>query len=419
MQLDFLRRAPIAAAALTALSLSSIATAQIDNGGARSGSISGTEFNPSVSVILNGGVSNYSSEEEYELHGFVLGGEAGLNDEGFAVYETELVFSANIDDLFYGTSTIGLHQDGGEFEVEVEEAWFQTIGLNNGFTIKGGQFFSEIGYHNIQHSHSWDFVEAPLVYRGIFGQRYADTGIQVSWLAPTDLFLELSAEWLRGTEFPTGGGDNDNKGAYVAMVTLGGDIGVSSSWQVGLSGLFSNDNLIELGSHHHGEGEATVDAEFTGDVRVVGLDAVYKWAPKGNSKVTNLTLQAEIFSRTYDGDITIEEDSGTEFTTVDSTGTGFYLQGVYQFMPQWRVGLRYDRLMSDNKGSDEDVLAEAGLEAEEYDPQRVSVMLDWTHTEYSRLRLQYNHDQSRENEDDSQIFLQYIYSIGAHGAHRF
>lgn len=412
-------------AATAALTLSATATAQINSSSSNTGVISGNEFNPSVSVILNGGVTDYSSDEEYELHGFILGGEAGLNDEGFSVFETELSFSANVDDLFYGFSTIGLHQHEGEIEVDVEEAWFQTIGLGNGFTVKGGQFFSDIGYHNVQHSHSWDFADAPLVYRGIFGQRYADTGVQVSWIAPTDMFLELSAEWMRGTEFPTGGGDNGNKGAYVAMATIGGDISASSSWQIGLSGLFSNDNAIGAGGHEHGHdeeeeeegGEEHGEADFTADVRIVGLDMVYKWAPNGNSKQTNLTLQAEIFNRIYDGNVSIEEEDGT--STVDYQGTGFYLQGVYQFMPQWRVGLRYDRMMSDISGSEDEVLEEAGFEAGGYDPQRTSVMVDWTHTEYSRLRLQYNFDQSREDENDSQIFLQYILSLGAHGAHRF
>ena len=52
-------------------------------------------------------------------------------------------------------------------------------------------------------------------------------------------------------------------------------------------------------------------------------------------------------------------------------------------------------------------------------PDRVSVMLDWSPSEFSRLRLQYAQDQARRDARDHQLFLQYLYSIGAHGAHKF
>jgi hypothetical protein len=45
-------------------------------------------------------------------------------------------------------------------------------------------------------------------------------------------------------------------------------------------------------------------------------------------------------------------------------------------------------------------------------------MADWSNSEFSRLRLQYALDQAAY-EDDRQWGLQYIFSIGAHGAHSF
>ena len=87
-------------------------------------------------------------------------------------------------------------------------------------------------------------------------------------------------------------------------------------------------------------------------------------------------------------------------------------------MPRWRVGLRYDQLDSDNSGSDEDVLGEAGLDDEGHTPKRSTVMVDYSHSEYSRLRLQYAKDDSYEDSDN--IFtVQYIMSLGPHGAHKF
>jgi hypothetical protein len=45
-------------------------------------------------------------------------------------------------------------------------------------------------------------------------------------------------------------------------------------------------------------------------------------------------------------------------------------------------------------------------------------MVDFSNSEISRLRLQWNRDRSRP-EADTQVFLQYLMSLGAHGAHRF
>ena len=45
-------------------------------------------------------------------------------------------------------------------------------------------------------------------------------------------------------------------------------------------------------------------------------------------------------------------------------------------------------------------------------------MLDYSNSEFSRLRLQYNRDESQP-QIDHQWLLQYTMSLGAHGAHRF
>jgi hypothetical protein len=96
---------------------------------------------------------------------------------------------------------------------------------------------------------------------------------------------------------------------------------------------------------------------------------------------------------------------------------------VYQFMPQWRVGYRYDRL---DAGTTAIGLVDSGaLTAADfpilaaYNPTRNTLMVDWTGSEFSRIRLQLARDQSRADVTDKQAFLQYIVSLGAHGAHKF
>ncbi|MES9816131.1 MAG: hypothetical protein ACH255_09185 [Candidatus Thiodiazotropha sp.] len=375
-------------------------------------------FNPDISLILDGRFGAFDNESDYELPGFMLGGEAGRGEEGFHLGHSELAISANVDDLFYGKLTAAVADHEGDTEVELEEAFIETVALGNGLKIKAGRFFSAIGYLNQQHGHAWDFVDAPLIYRGLFGDQLIDDGVQVSWVAPTDIYLQLGGELLRGERFPAGGASNDGKGAGTLFAKIGGDIGESHAWQLGLSHWRAEVEERTSGGHHH-EGEAEEVPTYSGDSKVTGIDFVWKWAPLGNASERNFKLQGEYFMRDEEGDVIMDDGSESpESTTYDGEQEGWYLQGIYQFMPRWRVGLRYDRLDSDNKGSDEEVLAEAGLDNEDHKPERITLMGDYSHSEFSRLRLQYARDDSYEDADDI-LMLQFVMSLGPHGAHRF
>jgi hypothetical protein len=55
----------------------------------------------------------------------------------------------------------------------------------------------------------------------------------------------------------------------------------------------------------------------------------------------------------------------------------------------------------------------------DHNPSRNTLMVDWSPTEFSRVRLQFAQDKSRAGVTDDQVVLQYIMSLGAHGAHKF
>ena len=376
-------------------------------------------FNPAISLILDGRYASFDNDpEDYELPGFALGGEAGLAEKGFSVGHTELIMSANIDDKFYGKMTLALAEHEGATEVELEEAFIQTLGLGNGMTVKAGRFFSEIGYLNKQHVHYWDFADAPLIYRGLFGNQLIDDGVQFTYVAPTDTFLQLGAEVLSGSRFPASGRVN-GVGAWTAFVDIGDDIGIEHSWQLGLSHWQSNDVEGRESGGHGAHGGVAEIPSFSGDSKINALDIVYKWAPDGNPKNTNFKLQFEYFDRKESGTVTML-NSGPPVETSSYNGhqKGWYVQMIYQFKAQWRAGLRYDQLGSNNTGSDANVLGEAGLGNEGHTPRRSSAMLEWLPSEFSRVRLQYNRDDSYEK-SDNQVFLQYTMSLGSHGAHQF
>ena len=97
------------------------------------------EMNPAISMILQGQYAGYEqSPDGYELPGFMLGGEAGLNSEGFGLGHGELVMSSNIDDRFFGKLTLAIADHDGATEIELEEAFIETTGLSYGLTVKAG-----------------------------------------------------------------------------------------------------------------------------------------------------------------------------------------------------------------------------------------------------------------------------------------
>ena len=381
-----------------------------------SSQISNNGFNPAISVILDGVYASYKNNpEDYALSGYALGGEAGLASEGFSLGHSEITLSNNIDDKFFGQLTLAIAEHDGATEVELEEAFFETLALGQGFTVRGGRFYSAIGYLNQQHEHAWDFHDAPLIYRGLFGNQYFDDGLRLSYIAPSDLFIELGAEVFAGGKYPAGG-QHSGVGSWTTFVNLGGDIGVSHSWQTGIS-YWSADNVErEYGGHDHaGIGEVPL---FAGDSDIVGFNAIYKWAPNGNYREQNVKLQFEYFDRDEEGDLTLLNSAHLETSTLNSRQNGWYAQAIWQFVRTWSLGIRYDMADSDNTGSDVAVLDEAGLLSHGHTPKRASLMAEWVPSEYSRIRLQYNRDDSYQVTDD-QLFLQYTFSMGAHGAHQY
>lgn len=372
----------------------------------------GTGFNPKISLILDGGYADYSSKADADVPGVLLGEETGFREAGLALGETELVLEANIDHSFHGWATFAIAPEG---EIGVEEAYINTLALPAGLAVKFGRFFSDIGYQNRQHAHAWEFVDAPLVYRALLGNQLGDDGLQFRWLAPTDLFFELGTELLRGDGFPAGGEGRNGIKSATAFAHLGGDAGASGSWRLGLSHLRADAN-------RRLSGDEDIGTSFDGKSDLTILDGVYKWVPNGNASLTNAVFQAEYFFRREHGDLLFDPDGSAEASRYDGDQQGFYVQGVYQFMPRWRVGLRYDRLMTDNRLGNPAPGTALGLLAEDGgdDPQRWSAMVDFSNSEFSRFRLQFSRDASRPDDElDEQIFLRYIFSLGAHPAHQF
>ncbi|MBC5785578.1 hypothetical protein H8N03_21740 [Ramlibacter sp. USB13] len=368
-----------------------------------------------ISMILSGQyTSTQLDPSTYRIRGFPLptDAEAGPGTRGFSLSETELTLGANIDPYFRGQATFAVTPEN---EIEVEEAYVQTTALGRGLTVKAGRFFSSIGYLNSQHRHTWDFADAPLAYQAMLGGQFGDDGLQLAWVAPTDRFLELRAEVGRGRSFPGSDTSRNGLGAAALSAHVGDDIGDSHSWRAGLSYLQAKATDQEL-AETDTAGNAITNT-FTGRTKVWIADAVYRWAPNGNPKVRNFKLQGEYLQARRDGDLVVDSEGAASPGTYAAKQSGWYLQGVYQFMPRWRAGLRTERLSPGTP----DFGVNAGLvDLGSGTPRRNTLMLEHNPSEFSRVRLQVAQDRARGNGgSDLQWWLQYQMSLGAHGAHGF
>ena len=391
-------------------------------------------FNPAIGVTFDGRYSSFSAEES-SIPGFPTGHESERPPEGLSLGHSEVTASGNIDDKFRGGLTLGLGAHPGEAtEVELEEAYVQTLpgaGLGDGVRVKAGRALWTFGYLNEQHAHGDDFADRPLPYRAFLDNAFNDDGVQVSIVLPTEFYTELGGGLFRGDDTPFGGSDNGFR-ARSLYARLGWDMGRDAAVRIGgylLDGK-SRDRGGEEEEHGHEEGGAGEDREeevaafftegaFTGNTRLYGLDFRLAVAPTGNARDSELILQAEYFWRKENGTYMLPEEEEEEDPQnmddeehlhelrTDSVAHGWYVQGVYKPAPSWRIGARYARLSA------------PGDSEIDHNPYAFGMMVDWSNSEFGRVRLQYNHEALDGHEKDNQIVLQYVMSLGAHAAHSF
>lgn len=345
--------------------------------------------------------------------------------KGFGLGETELSFSGSVDDMFFGKLTTVFESHEGESEVNIEEAFVQTLALPHGFSVRAGRFLSDIGYLNNQHLHTDAFTSRPSAYRAFLGGHYFDDGLRISYIAPTDLYWTMGAEVFSGDSLraadESGEREFDSTGVYTAFTKVGGDIGIERSWQWGLSYLRNENGQLTPEEHdealegvidEHGDEHAHA-AGYTGKNTFV-TDVVFKWAPNGNYKYEHLTLSAEYF-RVSDFRVSEQhqEDTGHADENAKDYHQAWYVSGVYQFSPNWSAGLRYGKL---------DTVVQHDEHFDQQQLKETELSLAWHNSHFSTLRLELSHQTNagfESAQQDNVITLQYIMAMGAHNAHQF
>ena len=279
----------------------------------------------------------------------------------------------------------------GDNEIEVEEAFFRTTALRDGFTIKGGRFFSGFGYLNEVHAHAWDFVDQPLVYQAMFGGQYRQNGVQVKWLAPTDLFLEFGAETGNGDGFPATRLESNGFNGATLFAHVGGDIGDYTSWRAGASWLTQQAEDRAGGIEDANPARrCSIRSPATRDT----------WVRRRRAQVGAVAAPpAQGAGRVHAS----RRERRDRFDAAGVAAGRRLSQHAVRLVPAERLPVRAAlargcalRLARLRNAATTALRARPDL-LERCSPDRVSLMLDWNPSEFSRLRAQYDWDDARDD----------------------
>ncbi|MCU0834329.1 MAG: TonB-dependent receptor [Chromatiaceae bacterium] len=418
---------------------------------------SGTAFNPQISLILDG--NHY--QDGVDGRGEAIVGEAfqpsarggghdheqddghghGELSNGFNFRSAEIAFSATVDPYFDAFAYLAVD---GEGNLDLEEAYFTTRSLPQGLRVKGGKFLSDFGYINRQHPHQWDFADQNLAYLNLLGDHgLQDTGLQLTWLPELPAYTLVGVEVLQGDQERFGltlegdeqalyGLDSNEDGPrlFTAFAKLAPDLGTDHALQLGVSYAYARQHQglqdqTDLGDAHenprgpeddHDHDPVVSTDGLDGDADLWGVDLVYKYDGRGDYGHRDLRFQAEYLRSIKDLKIKSSAHPEAIGSSRKFTTDGLYAQAIYGFAPKWTAGVRYDVLGLINEVS-------GGWSEDFGSSDRWSLNVTWNLTEFSRLRAQYNRSNILVTENERERFdafwLQFIMSLGAHGAHSF
>jgi len=345
-------------------------------------------------------------------------GDHDPQQRGFNARNIELALDGAVDPYFEGFANIVFKLDNdNETEVEVEEAFMQTTSLPFNLQLKGGQFFAAFGRLNPVHPHAWDFADAPLVsglFLGPDGLR--GVGAQISWTLPLPWYSQLifaGQNGRGGTGFSfRNPGDN---GIFFDRETTDREVrGLQDfvwipRWENSVD--LSPTQVVLAGvSGAFGSNETVANSR----TQIYGADFFYKWkSAHAEGGFPFVKWQTEAMYRRFEAGRGVDQTFPVAETFHD---WGMYSQVLWGFKKGWVAGVRGDYVhMQDSHFTDD---------LDRQSRSRVSANLTWYPTEFSKLRLQYNHDFLESNfflsdrQVDS-VFLQFEFILGAHGAHKF
>jgi hypothetical protein len=318
-------------------------------------------FNPDIAVIGN----------------FL--GAAGHNDAPDAppsleLDEVEATFQAVVDPYARADFFLAFSPEGAE----IEEGFITFPTLPLGLLAKVGKMRAGFGRANQMHNHVLPWTDRPLVTTNLLGgdEGISNAGVSLSKLIENPVaFLEATGEVYRGDDDVFSTPERDDL-TWVGRLRAYRDLTESANLDLGGS--------IAYGGNEEGPGFKT---------RLVGADLTFRYRPLRRAIYKRLVGRTEaVWSRR-------EAPGG------DANAFGIYVSGEYQFARRWFAGARYDYA---ERPTAPDLADEGG-----------SLLLTFWPSEFSQVRTQFRRTRFGEGNTANELLFQFLFSIGAHGAHAF
>ena len=335
-------------------------------------------LNPDISLIGDfigtGGHNAVSPSRSLELH------------------ESEVGLQAIIDPYARADAFISF----GETGVNVEEAYVTFTSLPAGLLLKVGKMRADFGKVNTTHNHALPFIDRPLVTDNLVGGEDGidDAGMSLSRFlpAPKNWFLEGTAQVFRG----------DSDDVFHALQRQ--DLSVVGHLRAYRD--LSESTNLDLGvSYARGHNNAGVGTTFNPENFLTNLysaDATLRWKPLRRAIYHSFLFRSEFFWSARD-----QVSLANFFQTQHAFG--MYSNFEYRVNRRWTVGGRFDR-----SGHATDArLTDSGF----------SGILTYWPSEFSQIRGQYRFGHLATAPNDfsnaNEFLFQFLFVMGAHGAHPF
>jgi hypothetical protein len=325
-------------------------------------------------------------------------GTAGRNtvspSRSLELHESEVGLQAIIDPYARADAFISF----GETGVNVEEGYVTFTSLPAGLLLKVGKKRADFGKVNTIHNHALPFIDRPLVTNNLVGGEDGidDAGFFLSRFlpAPKDWFLEGNAEVLRGDSADVFQASRRQDVSVVGHLRAYRDLTESTNLDLGVS--------YARGHNNAGIGTSFDPSRFL--TNLYSADATIRWKPLRRAIYNSFLFRTELVWSARDQ---LSAAIPTLFQTQHAFG--MYSNAEYRVNRRWTVGGRFDR-----SGHASDArLTDSGF----------SGILTYWPSEFSQIRGQYRFGHLATSPTDfsnaNEILFQFLFVMGAHGAHPF
>jgi hypothetical protein len=324
-------------------------------------------------------------------------GAAGRNtvspSPSLEMHESEVGLQAIIDPYARADAFISF----GETGVSVEEAYVTFTSLPAGLLLKVGKMRADFGKVNTIHNHALSFIDRPLVTNNLVGGEDGidDAGFSLSRFlpAPKGWFLEGTAQVFRGDSDELFKAARRQDVSVVGHLRAYRDLSESTNLDLGVS--------YARGHNNAGVGTIFDPSRFL--TNLYSVDATLRWKPLRRAIYHSFLFRNEFFWSARD------QVSPADFFQTQHA-FGFYSDAEYRANRRWTIGGRFDRSGHATNAN----LTDTGF----------SAILTYWPSEFSQIRGQYRFghlaDPVTTNYSNANEFLfQFLFVMGAHGAHPF